>query len=661
MNARDAIHTRIYVILTLLGLIPLALVARIGFIHVAESGELRAEGQQQARSEQAIPAMRGAILDRSGHALAINTAEYDLALDPTIDGFAAQAERFYGALAEVAGGRAQRYRQRVRSRSSAQYVLLARGLDEEQRSKVSGWDVPGLIITPRFARTYSHGTTAAHLLGHVGSDGQGLAGLELQYDEYLKGTPGSRAVQRDRRGRIKALVGGRKVPPEQGQSLVLTVDRMRQVALEDELRRGVEEQRAAWGTAIAMDPNTGAILGMANVPTYNPNRASAYSERQRRNRAIADRFEPGSTFKFVTAAAALERDYVSLSDTIDTGDGWAVYSGYTMRDISAYGAIPFREVLAKSSNVGTAEVAQRIDPGILYQYARNFGFTQPSWIDLPGEATGVVRRPSEWSRTTRTSMSIGYEVAVTPIQLLTAYSAVANGGTLLKPYLVSERRNYKGESLWTARPDTVRRVITRETSRKLTSALQQVVEDGTATAAGIASLPVAGKTGTALATENGSYVRSQTRASFVGWFPADDPAVALLVLVGAPRNGMYGGDVAAPIFNRIAKRWLTTLPSVSNRMMQAARSPEPGAPSDSESTAPEDASQGGEAPPVAAATLQADDPAVLPDFRGVSTRRALHWLDARGVQVTLRGRGTVVRQSLSPGTSLPDALTLTSE
>ena len=669
VNARDAIHIRIYVVLTLLGLVPLVLLGRIAFIHVTEGDELRAQGQQQARSEQTIPAMRGAILDRNGHALAINTAEYDLALDPTINGFADKAERFYEALADVTGDSASRYRRRVRNRSSSQYVLLVRGLDEEQRSSVETWDVPGLIITPRFARTYSHGTTAAHLLGHVGSDGQGLAGLEMQYDDHLQGTPGSRAVQRDRRGRIKALVGGREVPPEQGQSLVLTVDRMRQVALEDELQRGVDAQNAAWGTAIAMDPNTGAILAMANTPTYNPNRASAYSERQRRNRAITDRFEPGSTFKFVTAAAALERDYVSLSDTIDTGDGWAVYSGYTMRDVSAYGAIPFREVLVKSSNVGTAKVAQRIDPGILYQYARNFGFTQPTWIDLPGEATGVVRRPSAWSRTTRTSMSIGYEVAVTPIQLLTAYSAVANGGTLLQPYLVAERRNYRGETLWTAQPDTVRRVITRETARQLTGALQQVVEEGTATAASLEALPVAGKTGTALATENGSYVRSQTRASFVGWFPADDPAVALLVLVGSPRNGMYGGDVAAPIFNRIAERWLTTLPDVSTRMMRAARLPDDStdAALDAGSSSPpsaaslEEASPAGAAPPVAAATLQVDDPTVLPDFRGVSTRQALHWLDAHGVEATLRGRGTVVRQSIAPGTALPDALTLISE
>lgn len=642
-----------YVVLILLGLVPFFIVGRIGLIYLAEGEALREQGEQQARSEQVIPAMRGAILDRNGHALAINTAEYNLALDPTVDGFDEQADQFYDALAEVTGGQADRYRERVQTRSSSQYVLLVRGLDEEQRTTIEQWPVPGMILTPRFARTYSHGSVAAHVLGHVGNEGQGLAGLELQYDEYLEGTPGSRAVQRDRRGRIKALVGGREVPPEQGESLVLTIDRMRQVALEDELERGVEAQRASWGTAIAMDPNTGAILAMANTPTYNPNRAAAYSERQRRNRAITDRFEPGSTFKFVTAAAALENDYVALDDTIDTGDGWAVYSGYTMRDISAYGSIPFREVLAKSSNVGTAEVANRIEPGILYQYARNFGFTQPTWIDLPGEATGVVRRPSAWSRTTRTSMSIGYEVAVTPIQLLAAYSAVANGGVLMAPYLVHERRNFKGETQWTAEPDTVRRAIERETADQLTEALQEVVEDGTATGARIESLPVAGKTGTALATQGGEYSRDQSRASFVGSFPADDPEVALIVIVGSPRNGMYGGDVAAPIFNRIARRWLTTLPGVSDRLMQAARVP---ADTTEATSAPADAT-----PPISTATLEDDDPTTLPDFRGLTTRHALHWLDARGISVTLQGTGTVVRQSVPPGTALPDALTLTSE
>lgn len=641
-----------YIVLVLLGLIPLLVAARIGLIHLIEGDELRARGEQQAHSEQVIPAMRGAILDRQGNALAINTATYDIALDPTVDGFAGVAERFYEALASVTDRSATYYRNRVRSRTSPQYVLLRRGLDESQRSVIEEWSVPGLIMTPRFARTYNHGTSAAHILGHIGSDGEGLAGLELQYNEYLTGTPGRRAVQRDRRGQIKALVGGREVAPQQGQSLVLTIDRMWQVALEDELARGVREQGAAWGTAIAMDPRTGAIRAMANVPTYNPNRASAFSDAQRRNRAITDRFEPGSTFKFVTAAAALEQGHVTLQDTIDTGDGWAVYSGYTMRDISAYGAIPFREVLAKSSNVGTAEVASRIQPGTLYQYARNFGFSQPTWIDLPGEVSGVLRRPSEWSRTTPTSMSIGYEVAVTPIQLLSAYSALSNGGVLVKPHVVAERRDYRGNTLWEAEPDTIRRVVEPETAALLTEALQDVVEEGTATAARIETVPIAGKTGTALAAQGGQYTRNQTRASFVGSFPADDPEVTLLVLIGAPQQGMYGGDVAAPIFNRIMRRWLTTLPGTSARLMQAATLPE-----DTTATPPSVQSVQSVQP----ATLSVDDPATMPDFRGIGMRTALHWLEAQGVDVTLRGTGVVARQSIEPGGALPEAVTLISE
>ncbi len=649
MNARDSIRIRMYIALLALAVVPLLVMARIGGIHLYEADELRERGLQQAHSEQTIPAMRGSILDRNGRALAINTAEYDLALDPTIEGFAEQASQFYNDLSEITGTAASRYRQRVEDRASPQYVMITRGLSEQQRTTIEQWDVPGLILTPRFARTYSHGTLGAHILGHISSDGQGLAGLELQYDEALTGTPGSRAVQRDRHGRIKALVGGKVVEPVHGENLVLTVDVVRQAALEDELQRGVDAHNAAWGTAVAMDPHTGEVLAMANVPTYDPNRAAAFGEADRRNRAITDRFEPGSTFKFVAAAAALEQGYISLSDTIDTGQGSVTYYGHTMRDVSAYGAIPFREVLSKSSNVGTAHVADMIDEGALYQYARNFGFNQPTWIDLPGEVSGVLRRPSEWSRTTRTSMSIGYEVAVTPIQLLTAYSAVANGGYLVAPHIVRERRDFTGATQWAARPDTIRKVLQEETTHMLTEAFEEVVQDGTATRAQIDGLPIAGKTGTALGTRDGQYTRDQARASFVGSFPADDPQVALLVIIGSPQQSMYGGEVAAPIFNRIARRWLTTLPDVSRRLAGTVEMP-----SDTLDM-PDDP---GAAQSIA---LEASDTSVLPDFRGTDTRSAMQWLEAQGVSVSIEGRGTVVSQSHEPGSDLPDTITLTSE
>ncbi len=638
-------------VLTLLSIVPLFVLAQMGWIVLTEGSELKARGENQARSTTEIPAMRGSILDREGRALAINTARYDIALDPTISGFAEQSDRFYAQFAELTGISESRLRKTVADRYSPQYVMLYRGLDEIQAETVESWEVPGLILSPRFARRYNYETTAAHVLGHIDTDGTGRSGVELQYDEYLTGTPGWHAVKRDRRGRIKAFVGGTVVEPKHGENVMLTIDLVRQAAMEDELARGVQKTGAKWATAVAMDPNTGAILAMANVPTYNPNRPGRASSDSRRNRAITDQFEPGSTFKLVGASAAVEQNVASLSDSVETGNGYARFHGYDMHDVKAYGTITLAQVLAKSSNVGMAKTARRIDEGIFYQYARNLGFGQPTYIDLPGEVSGTLKRPSDWSRTTLTSMSIGYEVSVTPLQLLSAYSALANGGVLVEPYVVAERRSITGKRLWTQRPDSIRRALQSETTQALREAFVETVESGTATSTKIEGIQIAGKTGTALKVTGGRYSSDQARASFVGFFPADDPKVAMLVIVGEPETSIYGGAVAAPIFQNIARRWIGTFPDVVDHIVASAdtssgASPAPTALADTE-------------PPVLSARLTGSNADTMPDLTGLTTRQAVTWLRSRGVDVRLYGRGTVTKQSPSAGQPLPSRAMLT--
>jgi cell division protein FtsI (penicillin-binding protein 3) len=650
MSPKDQILTRMYMVLTLLSIVPLFVAGQVGWIVFVQGDQLEEKGQEQARSTVDIPAMRGSILDRDGRALAINTARYDLALDPTVAGFSKVRSSFFQKLSSLTGEPASRFRRRVDERYSPQYVRLYRGLTEEQREQVESWNVPGLILSPRFARRYNYGTTAAHVLGHVNADVQGIAGLELEYNEFLTGTPGRRVVKRDRRGRIKAFVGGTVKEPEHGQTLRLTLDLVLQSALEDELARGVKESKAAWGTAIAMDPQDGAILAMANVPTYNPNQPGDFSSDARRNVAITDRFEPGSTFKLVGAAAAVEQGIVSMDDSVATGDGWAVFHGHTMKDVSAYGTIPFKDVIALSSNVGMAKTATEIDPGIFYQYARNLGFGQPTYVDLPGEVGGVLKKPDAWSQTTLTSMSIGYEVAVTPMQLLAAYSALANGGLLVKPYVVQERESITGETQWHNRPDSIRRALERETARELLPAFERVVNEGTGTEADLDGLRIAGKTGTALKVTGGHYSKDLARASFVGFFPADDPEVSVLVIIGEPQTSIYGGAVAAPVFRRITERWVSSFPEVVDRIV-ASREAATG-------QAPRPV-QPAEAPPLEPKTLPQESD-VMPDLTGLSTRRAVFWLRSRGVDVELDGAGTVTGQAPDPGTALPDAATLQS-
>jgi len=298
-----------------------------------------------------------------------------------------------------------------------------------------------------------------------------------------------------------------------------------------------------------------------------------------------------------------------------------------------------------------AKTARQIDEGIFYQYARNLGFGQPTYIDLPGEVSGTLKRPSNWSRTTLTSMSIGYEVSVTPLQLLSAYSALANGGVLVEPYVVAERRSITGEQLWTQRPDSIRRALKPETTQALQKAFVQTVESGTATSTKVEGLQIAGKTGTALKVTGGRYSSDQARASFVGYFPADDPKVAMLVIVGEPETSIYGGAVAAPIFQNIARRWIGTFPDVVDHIVASADT------SSGESSPP--AAPAETKPPGLPARLASSNTDTMPDLTGLSTRQSVTWLRSRGIDVRLYGHGTVQKQSPSAGQPLPSRAMLT--
>ncbi len=685
-----------YVVLTLLSIVPLLVAGQVLRIYLSEGAELRAQGEQQHSSYVTIPAFRGTIVDRAGRTLAVNTARYDVALDPTLDGFRDTAETFFDRLSKLTGRPAAAYRKAVQGRRSPQYVKLLRNVPEEWKEQIETWNVPGLILEPTFARRYNYGRTASHVLGYVGTDGTGLAGLELQYDSVLRGQEGRRAVKRDRLGHLTPDVRGTVVEPKHGETLVLTIDLIRQTILEEELARGVAESGANWGTAIAMDPHTGAVLAMANVPTYDANNAPAYPADARRNRAVTDRIEPGSTFKLVTAVAAVEQGAVSLADSVETGAGWAVFGGRTMRDTHAHGTISFADVIALSSNVGTARTAMKLSPGVFYQYARNLGFGQPTWVDLPGEVAGRLKKPSEWSGTSLTSMSIGYEVDATPLQVLTAYAALANGGLLVQPYVVAERRDMTGHTTWRARQDSVRRVFDAKTARALLPAFERTVEEGTAKLARVDGLPIAGKTGTAIKAAGGRYRPGAYRASFAGFFPADDPQVAMIVVLDEPVHGSYGGAVSAPIFQRVARRWLTTFPEIAARVAPTGTFPEaPEQPMPDVEGAPAAVAAyrllaaghrvavPGDAErllPVATQEPEAGTPAVpgmrtriafgspdtdaaagadrMPDLTGLSARNALFWLGTRGVRVRVEGHGTVVGQSPAAGEPMAETAVL---
>lgn len=680
-----------YVVLTVLAAVPLAIAVQMGVLYGTDGSRLRAQGQEQARTVKEIPAMRGSIQDRSGRPLAVNTARYEVALDPTIEGFDREKDAFFDRLSALSGRSESGLRRAVARRSSRQYVQLLRDVSEEVRDSLAAMDVPGLILEPQFDRHYVYGPVASHVLGYVDTDLQGIAGIELGYDRYLEGAPGRRVMHRNRYGLLRAEVGGQVDRPEHGQQLVLTIDLVRQSILEDELRQGVRRTGARWGVAVAMDPSTGAVLAMANVPRYDANRAVRYPKSHRRNRVVADQFEPGSTFKLVTAIAAIEQGLVQPSDSIETANGWTVFHGKTMKDVRAHGTISFAEAVTVSSNVGIAKTAERLDAEVIYQYARNLGFGQRTGIDLPGEADGLLKKPSTWSGTTKPWMSIGYEVQATPIQMLTAYCALANGGRIVRPYVVAERRDMRGTTTWTAEPTTIRRAFEAETARRLKPIFQQVVEEGTATRAQVEGLTIAGKTGTAHKVVDGSYAEG-ARASFVGFFPVENPKVALLVILDEPSTSNYGGVSAAPIFRGIAERWVGTYPDLAGQVAartapvstDTVRVPDlAGRPLSSavrvletkglraavEGPVGLDRYVSGQDPTPATALARgeevrldaaawADSTDGAPNLEGLPSREAVRWARSQGLDVRVRGSGIVSDQHPAPGSAVSQSIVL---
>ncbi len=684
MELKDQILARMYVVITLMAILPVVIGMQVVHLSAIEGSTLRGVAETQSSEYRDIPALRGEIFDAAGRPLVVNIERVDLALDPTQTGFTAVSATFYDRLASISGISEAVLRSRVQHRTSRQYVVLARDIQMSGAELEWFASVPGVLPTGSTSRRYNHGTAAAHILGASGTDG-GLAGLELQFDDILRGTDGRRLLHKDRRNRVKFMPGNEERPPQHGESLVLTVDLLKQSILEEELARGVERARPKWAAAVALDPKTGAVLAMANWPSFDPNRMGAYPASSRRNHVITDMIEPGSVIKVVPAAAAIERGLVAMTDSIDTGEGRLQQGRYTITDTHPNGVLTFSDVIKVSSNVGTALVAEKMSEGLMYQYARQFGFNQKTGIELPGEADTKLKRTDRWSATDQSAMSRGYALQATPLQIALAYAALANGGVLMKPYLVQERRSSTGRVTWRAEPDSVRRVLNQTTADTLMRAFESVVSvEGTAEQAMVDGLRIAGKTGTARKAGAGGYIPGAYRATFVGFWPVEDPQVVLAIVMDEPELSMYGGVVAAPVFREVTERWMAHMPQVApyvNQQYTAAWPEMPIAvPDVAGLPAPvagkrlrtlglepagelanyrtavhrQDVTPGSERVTRVAVRLSGtiDSMAVMPDVTGMSGREAMAWLGAIGLEVDTQGHGIVERQWPRPGAPL---------
>lgn len=536
----------------------LIVIARLAQIQLARNDEyVERAGRQQERTVVLAP-VRGSIFDARGRLLAESVVSHSLYADPqSIDEVSTVVDR----IGSVEGLGVREEVLRARLGRGGEFAWLARQVDDELYEKVMGLELPGIYSVEEHRRRYPNETLLSGVLGIVGIDGEGLAGVEHSLDKFVRGRPGVVTLLRDARR------GMYKVGPEMGDgpvdglNLVLTIDEVIQYVTEDALEEAVEESGAKSGTAIVVNPRNGAILAMASYPDFDPNEYGSYPQSNWRNRVVQDVYEPGSTFKIVTAAAAIEEGVVTPSELIDCGDGTIVLGGKTVREHAghAYGVISFEDVLVESSNIGTIKVGMRLGPDRLHDYSRSFGFGERTGLELPGESVGILRPVDQWSALSNGIISIGQEIAATPLQVVMATATIANGGLRVRPRIVDRVVGENGETVFQPPADEPVRVVSEKTAAVMNEMLKAVVSRGTGSNASIPEYVVAGKTGTAQKAGPGGYMANKTIASFTGYVPADRPRLAILVSIDEPRTSQYGGEIAAPVFREIAERSLRYL------------------------------------------------------------------------------------------------------
>jgi cell division protein FtsI (penicillin-binding protein 3) len=670
-NWRGTVRRRLLVVSGVFAVWTIGVEVRLVFLQVIDHERLVSLARKQQEDTRTLPAKRGDIVDRHGRLLAYSVdADTIYAVPYEVNDAAKTAAAVCAALDECSTKERASLAERLTDDRPFTYVR--RRVSPLEARKVAALNLSGIGFMQESRRFYPNRELAAHLLGYVGLDNVGLSGLEAAYDKLIRGKEGRLIAHTDAR---RQAYGARlERAPTSGGSLELTIDEQLQHIVERELRAGVEEKRADGGSAVVMDPHTGEILALANWPTFNPNAFNAANDVARRNRAVQDIYEPGSTFKVVTVAAALEERIFSADTLIETGPGVFRLGNRVIDEFEGhnYGTLSLTDVIVKSSNVGAVKIGLKIGAERFGVYAQRFGFGRPTSSDFPGESPGILWPASKLNDSGVASMAMGYQVGVTPLQMAAAMSAVANGGTWIEPRVV---RAVTRDGVRTrVDPLRKRRVISTESALQMLPILERVVTNGTARTAfaKMTGYTVAGKTGTADKLVNGHYVGHMQNVSFLGFLPSRNPVLTITVMIDTPRVGSdTGGAVAAPIFRRIAEasmRLLGIPPNINPAPpILVARHHDPAPADPSGHSRPTSAPDALPSPHVglpsivalAPATTSTEQTPLVPDLRGMSARDAIRTLARLGLTARIQGKGVVVEQTPPPGSALERGLMCT--
>ncbi len=533
------LRARLGLVAGTLGLCSLALVGRAVDLQLVDNDFYRQQGDARFVREIPIPTSRGMITDRNGEPLAVSSPVESVWGNPQ------ELLRNPGRLPQLAqalGVPLDQLTRKLGQRSDKEFVYLKRRINPDEAKAILALDIPGVSSQREFRRFYPQGEVLSQVLGFTNIDDRGQEGVELAFDDWLRGTPGIKKVIRDRRGRIVENVDLVR-PAAPGHDLTLSIDRRIQYLTYRELKRALLETGASSASAVVLDIATGEVLAMANLPTFNPNAVDGSHRDAHRNRAITDVVEPGSTMKPVTIAAGLAMGAVTPDTLIDTNPGWMPNGRWRTTDTSNHGVLTVTGVITKSSNVGAAKIANMLPDRAYYEFVRRFGYGSLPGSGFPGESAGVLPSPDHWSGTSKQTMSYGYGLSATPLQIAEVYAAFANGGRMIAPTFVKGQRNEP------------RQVLDPAIAHEVMKMMQTVTEPGgTATTAAILGYHVAGKTGTARMAAGGGYASRKYVSTFAGVVPVDNPRFAMAVVVSEPdpsRRGYYGGSVSGPVFHDV--------------------------------------------------------------------------------------------------------------
>jgi len=641
--------------------------ARLVQLQISQHADFTARARNQQLSAIDTSPTRGQVLDRQGRELArsIDTESF-FADAREISDPNDTAKR----IASVTGQDRDELSKRLATAIDAkkQFVWISRRLDIDSANKLDKMELKGVYSRKESKRYYPNDSLAAHVLGFVGTEQIGLSGVEQYYNEKIRGEGGKVYLEMDRE---RHAFESYEVQPNPGQTVVLTIDQTIQYRTEQALSAAVERAHAKSGTAIVMDPQTGEILALANAPSFDPNQPQKDSAEARTNNALQNTYEPGSTFKIVAYSAAIEKGLVRPEDKIDCQMGQITVAGRLIHDHHPFGVLTVADALAQSSNVGAIKLGLLVGNESMYDYMKRLGFGSRTGIDLAGESPGQLRSLSRWQPSSIGSLAMGQEIAVTSLQMATAYCVLANDGMLVKPHVVRELRAPDGTVIFQAKPEA-RRALKPETTAALRNMLEGVTLHGTARKAQLDGYTAAGKTGTAQKIDPKTRTYSATKyiGSFVGFAPVNHPAVVIIVVIDEPEGAYHGGDVAAPVFREIAEQILPDLsvsPDVEmkpgTQLIAQTSRPSPQQVKEDqlqtearEATLPKVAARsfsGQKEVVFAVATKRA---ALMPDLRGQSVRDVMRMCQQLGLRLEARGEGHALRQVPEPGAEVDPGL-----